>query len=163
MDRKEDKSKKEKMKKRGKRKERKKERKKDRKEDKGKKERMKDKKKSEERKEDVSEVVLQTFRDDGEGHMYQFEIRNPGPEMTDCETWTLTLREEYRLRVFENKVLRKIFGAKSDEVTGEWRKLHNTELHGLYSSSHIIRNIKSRCLRWVGHVTRMVNPELHIE
>ncbi|KAJ4448654.1 hypothetical protein ANN_00044 [Periplaneta americana] len=61
-----------------------------------------------------------------------------------CETWTLTLREEQRLRVFENKVLRKIFGAKKDEVTGEWRKLHNTELHALYSSPDIIRNIKSR-------------------
>ncbi|KAJ4435346.1 hypothetical protein ANN_17959 [Periplaneta americana] len=61
-----------------------------------------------------------------------------------CETWTLTLREEHRLRVFENKVLRKIFGAKRDEVTGEWRKLHNTELHPLYTSPDIIRNIKSR-------------------
>ncbi|KAJ4435558.1 hypothetical protein ANN_18174 [Periplaneta americana] len=72
-----------------------------------------------------------------------------------CETWTLTLREELRLRVFENKVLRKIFGAKRDEVTGEWRKLHNTELHALYSSPDIIRNIKSRRLRWAGHVARM--------
>ncbi|KAJ4425576.1 hypothetical protein ANN_27771 [Periplaneta americana] len=69
-----------------------------------------------------------------------------------CETWTLTLRKEHRLRVFENKVLRKIFG---DEVTGEWRKLHNTELHALYSSPDIIRNIKSRRLRWAGHVARM--------
>ncbi|KAJ4427473.1 hypothetical protein ANN_25121 [Periplaneta americana] len=60
-----------------------------------------------------------------------------------------------RLRVFENKVLRKIFGAKRDEVTGEWRKLHNTELHALYSSPDIIRNIKSRRLRWAGHVARM--------
>ncbi|KAJ4431719.1 hypothetical protein ANN_20321 [Periplaneta americana] len=72
-----------------------------------------------------------------------------------CETWTLTFREEQRLRVFENKVLRKIFGAKRDEVTEEWRKLHNTELHALYSSPHIIRNIKSRRLRWAGHVARM--------
>ncbi|KAJ4431722.1 hypothetical protein ANN_20324 [Periplaneta americana] len=72
-----------------------------------------------------------------------------------CETWTLTLREEHRLRVFENKVLRKIFGAKRDEVTGEWRKLHNTELHALYSSPDIIRNIKCRRLRWAGLVTRM--------
>ncbi|KAJ4449177.1 hypothetical protein ANN_00573 [Periplaneta americana] len=72
-----------------------------------------------------------------------------------CETWTLTLREEHRLRVFENEVLRKIFGAKRDEVTGEWRKLHNTELHALYSSPDIIRNIKSRRLRWAGHVARM--------
>ncbi|KAJ4435460.1 hypothetical protein ANN_18076 [Periplaneta americana] len=72
-----------------------------------------------------------------------------------CETWTPTLREEHRLRVFENKVLRKIFGAKRDEVTGEWRKLHNTELHALYSSHDIIRKIKSRRLRWAGHVARM--------
>ncbi|KAJ4436737.1 hypothetical protein ANN_16869 [Periplaneta americana] len=72
-----------------------------------------------------------------------------------CETWTLTLREEQRLRVFENKILRKIFGAKRDEVTGEWRKLYNTELHALYSSPDIIRNIKSRRLRWAGHVARM--------
>ncbi|KAJ4442368.1 hypothetical protein ANN_03954 [Periplaneta americana] len=72
-----------------------------------------------------------------------------------CETWTITLREEHRLSVFENKVLRKIFGAKRDEVTGEWRKLHNTELHALYSSPDIIRNLKSRRLRWAGHVARM--------
>ncbi|KAJ4427971.1 hypothetical protein ANN_23984 [Periplaneta americana] len=58
-----------------------------------------------------------------------------------CETWTLTLREEHRLSVFENKVLRKIFGAKRDEVTGEWRKLHKAELHALYSSPDIIRNM----------------------
>ncbi|KAJ4431239.1 hypothetical protein ANN_19836 [Periplaneta americana] len=72
-----------------------------------------------------------------------------------CETWTFTLREEQRLRVFENKVLRKIFVAERDEVTGEWRKLHNAELHALYSSPDIIRNIKSRCLRWTGHVAHM--------
>ncbi|KAJ4437486.1 hypothetical protein ANN_17630 [Periplaneta americana] len=72
-----------------------------------------------------------------------------------CETLTLTLREEHRLRVFENKVLRKIFGAKRDEVTGEWRKLHNTELHALYSSPNIIRNLKSKRLRWAGHVECM--------
>ncbi|KAJ4445386.1 hypothetical protein ANN_07191 [Periplaneta americana] len=72
-----------------------------------------------------------------------------------CETWALTLREEQRLRVFENKVLRKIFGAKRDEVTGEWRKLHNAELHALYTSPDIIRNIKSRRLRWAGHVACM--------
>ncbi|KAJ4450479.1 hypothetical protein ANN_01904 [Periplaneta americana] len=77
------------------------------------------------------------------------------PGKTSTRTWTLTLREEHRLRMFENKVLRKIFGAKRDEVTGEWRKLHNTELHALYSSPDIIRNIKSRHLRWAGHVARM--------
>ncbi|KAJ4426192.1 hypothetical protein ANN_27001 [Periplaneta americana] len=72
-----------------------------------------------------------------------------------CETWTFTLGEEQRLRVFENKVLRKIFGAKRDEVTGEWKKLHNAELRVLYSSPDIIRNIKSRRLRWAGHVAHM--------
>ncbi|KAJ4432306.1 hypothetical protein ANN_20925 [Periplaneta americana] len=76
-------------------------------------------------------------------------------ESNCCETWTLTLREEQRLRVFENKVLRKIFGAKRDDVTGEWRKLHNAELHALYTSPDIIRNIKSRRLRWAGHVAHM--------
>ncbi|KAJ4447775.1 hypothetical protein ANN_09783, partial [Periplaneta americana] len=72
-----------------------------------------------------------------------------------CENWILNLRDEQRLRVFENKVLRKIFGAKRDEVTGEWRKLHNAELHAMYSSPDIIRNIKSRRLRWAVHVARM--------
>ena len=65
------------------------------------------------------------------------------------------MREERRLRVFENKVLRKIFGAKKDESTGEWRKLHNAELHALYSSPNIIRSLNSRRLRWPGHVARM--------
>jgi hypothetical protein len=72
-----------------------------------------------------------------------------------CETWFLTLREENRLRVFENSVLRRIFGPKRDEVTGERRKLHNEELHILYSSPNIIRQIKSRRMRWAGHVARM--------
>ena len=72
-----------------------------------------------------------------------------------CETWSLTLREEHRLRVFENKVLRKIFGAKRDEITGEWRKIHNAELHALYSSPNIIRNLKSSRLRWTGHEAGM--------
>jgi hypothetical protein len=60
-----------------------------------------------------------------------------------CETWSLTLREEHRLRVFEDRVLRRIFGPKRDEVTGEWRKLHNEELHNLYSSPDIIRQVNS--------------------
>jgi hypothetical protein len=72
-----------------------------------------------------------------------------------CETWSLTPREEHRLRVFENRVLRRIFGPKRDEVTGEWRRLHNEELNGLYSSPNIIRVIKSRRMRWAEHVARM--------
>jgi hypothetical protein len=72
-----------------------------------------------------------------------------------CETWSLTLREEHRMRVFENRVLRRIFGPKRDEVTGGWRKLHNEELHSLYSSPGIFRVSKARRMRWAGHVARM--------
>jgi hypothetical protein len=72
-----------------------------------------------------------------------------------CETWSLTLKEEHWLRVLENKVLRKIFGQKRDEVTGGLRKLHNEELRDLYSSPRIIRIIKSRRMRSVGHVARI--------
>jgi hypothetical protein len=72
-----------------------------------------------------------------------------------CETWFLILMDEHRLRVFENRVLRRIFGPKGDEVTEEWRKLHNEELHIFYSSPNIIRHIKSRRMMWEGHVARM--------
>jgi hypothetical protein len=73
-----------------------------------------------------------------------------------CETLSLTLREEHRLRILENRVLvRRIFGPKRDEVTGGWRKLHNEELHGLYSSPSIVRVIKARRIRRAGHVARM--------
>jgi len=74
-----------------------------------------------------------------------------------CETWSLTLRGERKLsvRVFENRVLRRIFGPKRDELTGECRKLHNKDLNDLYSSPNIIRVIKSRKMRLVGHVARM--------
>jgi hypothetical protein len=72
-----------------------------------------------------------------------------------CETWSLTLREECRLRVLENRVLRRIFGFKRDEVIGEWRKLHNEELNDLYYLPNIIRVIKSRRMKWTGHVARM--------
>jgi hypothetical protein len=72
-----------------------------------------------------------------------------------CETWSLILREEHRLRVFENRVLWRIFGPKREEVTGEWRKLHDEDLCDLYSSLSIIIIIKSRRMRWAGHVARM--------
>jgi hypothetical protein len=72
-----------------------------------------------------------------------------------CETWSLTLREEHRLRVFENRLLKRIFEPKRDEVTVEWRKLHSGELHNLYSSPDIIRQIKSRRMRSAGHVACM--------
>jgi hypothetical protein len=72
-----------------------------------------------------------------------------------CEIWSLTLREEHRLWVFEKRVLRRIFGPKRDEVKGECRKLHSGKLNNLYSTPHINRQIKSRRMRWAGHVARM--------
>jgi len=72
-----------------------------------------------------------------------------------CETWWLTYREERKLRVLENMVLGRIFGPRKDEVTGEWRRLRNEELNDLYSSPNIVRVIKSKRMRWVGHVARM--------
>ena len=72
-----------------------------------------------------------------------------------CETWSLTLREERRLRVLENRVMRRMFGLKRNKVTGEWRKLHNEELNDIYCSPNIVRVIKSRRMKWVGHVARM--------
>jgi len=72
-----------------------------------------------------------------------------------CETWSLTLREEKKLRVFKKKVLRRIFGPRRDEVTADWRRLHNEELNDLYSSLNIVRVIKSRRMRWARHVAHM--------
>jgi hypothetical protein len=76
-----------------------------------------------------------------------------------CETWSLILKGESMLRRFESGVLRRIFGPERDHVTGEWRKLHNEELHDLYFSSTILRVIKSRIMRWVGHVARIGRRE----
>ena len=72
-----------------------------------------------------------------------------------CENLSLTLREERKLRVFKNMVLRRIFGPRRDEVMGEWRRLHNEELNDLYCSPNIVRVIKSRRMRWAGHVASM--------
>jgi hypothetical protein len=71
------------------------------------------------------------------------------------ETWSLTLREERRLRVFESRMLRRVFRPKRDEVTGEWKKLQNEELNDLYSLLNIVRVVKSRRMRWAGHVVRI--------
>jgi hypothetical protein len=76
-----------------------------------------------------------------------------------CETWSLTLREEHRLRVFENRVLKKIFGPKREEGVS-WRKLHDDELHSLYSSPNIVGVIRSRRMRWAGHVACMGRGEV---
>jgi len=78
-----------------------------------------------------------------------------------CETWSLTLREECRLRVFENRVLRRIFGPKMDEGTEEWRKLHNEELNDLFFLPSIVQVIKSRKMRWVGHIACMGRVEVY--
>jgi hypothetical protein len=72
-----------------------------------------------------------------------------------CETWSLTLREDHRLRVFEKRVLRRIFGSKRDKLTGKWKKTHNEELSDLYCSPNIVWVIKSRRMRWVGHAACM--------
>jgi hypothetical protein len=79
-----------------------------------------------------------------------------------CETCSLTLREEHRLRVFWNRMLRRILGPKRGELTGGWRKLHNEEIHDLYSSSSIVRVIKSRRMRWAVQITRMAGRGAHV-
>ena len=78
-----------------------------------------------------------------------------------CESWSPMLRKEHRLRVFENRVLRRIFGPRKNGVTGERRKLYNEELNDLYSSPNIVRVTKSRRMRWDGHVARMGTAEVY--
>jgi hypothetical protein len=80
-----------------------------------------------------------------------------------CETWSLTLREKQRPRLFENTEPRRIFGPKSDDMRGGWRKLYNEELHKLYSSPSIIRMIKSRRMIWARHVARMGRRGMRVE
>ena len=80
-----------------------------------------------------------------------------------CETWSLTLTEERRLRVFENRVLRRIFGSKRDEGTGEWRKLRDEELNELNSSPNVVGVIRSKRMRWAGHVAYMRGEEKCIQ
>jgi hypothetical protein len=94
---------------------------------------------------------------------YLFKFGNNSFVLYGCETWSLTLREEHRLRVFKNRVLRRLFGPKRNEVTGEWRKLHNEELRDLYSSPSIIRITQSRRMRWAGHVARMGRRGMRID
>jgi hypothetical protein len=100
---------------------------------------------------------------DAESFIFDFAIQNIRIKihraiilsvLYGCETWPLKLREERRLRVFENRVLRKIFGPKMDKVTGEWRKLHNEELCNLYFSTYFSLVIRSRRMRWAMHVAR---------
>jgi hypothetical protein len=89
------------------------------------------------------------------GNACYYSVQNILPVVLyGCETWSLSLGEEHRLRVSENRVLRKIFGREREE-DGSWRKLHNDELHSQYSSPNIVRVIKSRRMRWVGHLARM--------
>jgi len=73
----------------------------------------------------------------------------------ECETWSLILREERSVVMFENRLLRRIFGSKRDEITRKWRKLNNEELNALYSLSNIVQVIKWRRMRWAGHIARM--------
>jgi hypothetical protein len=80
---------------------------------------------------------------------------HPWGRQLQCGTWPLTLREQHRLRVFENRMLRRIFGPKGNEVTGGWIKLHNEKYHHLYYSSSIIRMTKSSKMRWAGHITQI--------
>ena len=103
----------------------------------------------------VFQFAIQKFKDNNNNNNKIYRTIILRVDLYGCETWSLTLREERKLRVFENRVLRRIFGPKRDEVTGEWRRLRNEELNDLYSSLNIVRVIKWRRMRWAGHVARM--------
>jgi hypothetical protein len=98
----------------------------------------------------VFQVAIQKFKDQDIYRTIILPIVLYG-----CATWSLTLREERKLRVFENMVLRRIFGPRRDEVTGEWRRLHNEEINDLHSSPNIVRVIKWRRMRWAGQGERI--------
>jgi hypothetical protein len=97
----------------------------------------------------VFQFAIQEFKD------YDIKTYNFAYFLYGCETWSLTMREVCRVRVFENRVLKRIFGPKRDEVTGEWRTLHIEDLNDLNSSPNIVRVIKLRRMRWAGYVARM--------
>jgi hypothetical protein len=102
-----------------------------------------------------SNIIEQTLTNQNCMHEEIKSRLNSGNVLYGCETWSLTLSEKHRLRMFQNSVLRRIFGPKRAEETGEWRKLHNGELHNWYSSPNIIKLAKSRRTRWAGHVACM--------
>jgi hypothetical protein len=102
---------------------------------------------------------LQLFLTDNKMQYCKFSQSQCGVVLYGCETWSQTLREKPRLRVFENRVSRRKFGSKKDEVTGNWRKHHNEELHYLYCSPTTLRVIELRWIRWAGHAARIGRGE----
>ena len=114
----------------------------------------------------ISQLIDSYNRENKQVHIFSFlqvqhNFRKLMTVLYGYETWTLTSREERRLRVFENRVLRRILGPTWDGVTEEWRKLHNEEFNDLYSSLNFIREIKPRRKEWTGQVARMGRAEVH--